>query len=168
MLHIAIVNEDPSMVKFLLQADVNFQERCFGNFMCPEDQKSSRTDSLDHEWVNVCPETTYEGYVYWGEYPLTFAACLGQEECYRLMLSRGADPDAQDTNGNTVLHLLVIYQKLEAFDMAYEVGARLAIRNVLNLTALTLSARLARIDMFFHILNLEREIYWQIGKIVNV
>lgn len=49
--------------------------------------------------------------------------------------------------------------------MAYEVGARLAIRNVLNLTALTLSARLARIDMFFHILNLEREIYWQIGSI---
>lgn len=51
-------------------------------------------------------------YVYWGEYPLTFAACLGQEECYRLMLSKGAIPDAQDTNGNTVLHLLVIYQKL--------------------------------------------------------
>lgn len=51
-------------------------------------------------------------YVYWGEYPLTFAACLGQEECFRLMLSRGADPNAQDTNGNTVLHLLVIYEKL--------------------------------------------------------
>lgn len=47
--------------------------------------------------------------------------------------------------------------------MAYEVGAKLSIRNVLNLTPLTLAARLARIDMFFHILNLEREIYWQIG-----
>lgn len=61
VLHIAIVNEDPSMVKFLLAADVHFQERCFGNFMCPEDQKSSRTDSLDHEWVNVCPVTNYLG-----------------------------------------------------------------------------------------------------------
>lgn len=49
--------------------------------------------------------------------------------------------------------------------MAYEVGASLAIRNVLNLTPLTLAAKLARIDMFFHILNLEREIYWQIGSI---
>lgn len=28
------------------------------------------------------------------------------------MLVRGADPDAQDTNGNTVLHLLVILEKL--------------------------------------------------------
>lgn len=51
-------------------------------------------------------------YVYWGEYPLSFAACLGQEESYRLMLARGADPNNQDTNGNTVLHMLVIYEKI--------------------------------------------------------
>ena len=51
-------------------------------------------------------------YVYWGEYPLSFAACLGQEECYRLMLARGANSSNQDTNGNTVLHMLVIYEKI--------------------------------------------------------
>ncbi|KAG8249026.1 hypothetical protein J6590_029376 [Homalodisca vitripennis] len=146
VLHIAIVNEDPAMVKFLLDNGVDFQERCFGNFMCPEDQKFSRSDSLDHEWVNLTPFTNYEGYVYWGEYPLSFAACRSQEECYRLILARGANPDSQDTNGNTVLHMLVIYEKL-------------------NLTPLTLAAKLARIEMFFHILNIEREIYWQIGSI---
>ncbi|CAG9827228.1 unnamed protein product [Diabrotica balteata] len=146
-------------------ANVNIHERCFGNFMCPEDQKFSRSDSLDHEWVNVCQETNYEGYVYWGEYPLTFAACLGQEESFRLILARGADPDAQDSNGNTVLHLLVIKEKSEHFDMAYEVGSSLSIRNNQNLTPLTLAAKLARTEMFFHILNLEREIYWQIGSI---
>jgi ankyrin repeat protein len=54
----------------------------------------------------------YCRYVYWGEYPLSFAACLGQEESYRLMLARGADPNNQDTNGNTVLHMLVIYEKI--------------------------------------------------------
>lgn len=43
---------------------------------------------------------------------MSFAACLGQEECYRLILARGADPDKQDTNGNTVLHMLVIYEKI--------------------------------------------------------
>jgi hypothetical protein len=48
--------------------------------------------------------------------------------------------------------------------MAYEVGASLSIRNVQNLTPLTLAAKLARIELFFHILNIEREIYWQIGK----
>lgn len=51
-------------------------------------------------------------YVYWGEYPLSFAACLGQEESYRLMLAKGANPDNQDTNGNTALHMLVIHNKL--------------------------------------------------------
>lgn len=47
--------------------------------------------------------------------------------------------------------------------MCYEVGAFLSIKNLLVLTPLTLAAKLARTDMFFHILNLEREIYWQIG-----
>lgn len=165
VLHLAIVNEDPAMVKFFLDNGANYHERCFGNFMCPEDQKASRTDSLDHEWVNLAVETNYEGYVYWGEYPLTFAACLNQEECYRLMLARGANPDSQDTNGNTSLHLLTIYEKIQTFDMAYELGADLRVRNIQNLTPLTLAAKLARIDMFFHILNIEREIYWQIGSI---
>ncbi|XP_015178085.1 PREDICTED: transient receptor potential cation channel subfamily V member 5 isoform X1 [Polistes dominula] len=165
VLHIAIVNEDPAMVKYLLDSGADVHERCFGNFMSPEDQKASRYDSLDHEWVCVAPETNYSGYVYWGEYPLNFAACLGQEECYRLILARGADPDKQDTNGNTVLHMLVIYEKAATFDMAYEVGASLSIRNVQHLTPLTLSAKLGRVEMFFHILNIEREIYWQIGSI---
>ncbi|GAB0094010.1 transient receptor potential cation channel subfamily V member 5 [Sergentomyia squamirostris] len=164
-LHIAIVNEDPAMVKFLLDAGSDVNERCCGNFMCPEDQKASRYDCPDHEYVGVLPLTNYDGYVYWGEYPLTFAACLGQEECYRLVLARGADPDAQDTNGNTVLHMLVIYEKVTTFDMAYEVGSTLSIRNQQNLTPLTLAAKLARVEMFFHILNIEREIYWQLGSV---
>ena len=50
-------------------------------------------------------------YTYWGEYPLGFAACLNQEECVRLLVAKGADPNAQDTNGNTVLHMLVVRDK---------------------------------------------------------
>lgn len=57
------MNEDPSMVKFLLECNVNINERAFGNFFSPEDQKSSRIDSLDHEWIDVCPETNYDGSV---------------------------------------------------------------------------------------------------------
>lgn len=153
------------MVKYLLDAGANVKERCYGAFMSPEDQKASRSDCEEHEWVDVNHMTNYDGYVYWGEYPLSFAACLGQEECYRLVLARGADPDAQDLNGNTVLHMMVIYEKLETFDMAYEVGSTLGIRNVLHLTPLTLAAKLGRVEMFCHIMNIEREIYWQLGSI---
>ncbi|XP_043237140.1 transient receptor potential cation channel subfamily V member 5-like [Amphibalanus amphitrite] len=165
VLHIAIVNEDPAMVKFLLNKGVDVHERCFGNFMCPEDQKSSRADVLGTEIVQVSANTNYKGYVYWGEYPLSFAACLGQEECYRLILARGADPDTQDTNGNTTIHMMVIYDKMSMFDLVYECGARIDLVNRLGLTPLTLAAKLAKKDIFFHILKVQREIYWQIGNI---
>ncbi|XP_055376227.1 transient receptor potential cation channel subfamily V member 5 [Condylostylus longicornis] len=165
VLHIAIVNEDPAMVKFLLDAGADVNQRCCGAFMSPEDQKPSRYDSPEHEHVGVTPISNYEGYVYWGEYPLSFAACLSQEECYRLVLAKGADPDLQDTNGNTVLHMMVIYEKINMFDMAYEVGSALHIRNVQNLTPLTLSAKIGRVEIFFHIMNIDREIYWQLGSI---
>ncbi|KAK2708049.1 hypothetical protein QYM36_015666 [Artemia franciscana] len=105
-------------------------------------------------------------YVYWGEYPLSFAACLGQEECYRLILAKGADPNRQDTNGNTVLHMLVIYNKMAIFDTAYELGADLNIRNALHLTPLTLAAKLAHKEMYDHIVKIQREIYWQLGGVV--
>ena len=68
---------------------IDFHEKCYGNFFCPEDQKMSRMDSLDHEEVDVRTKTNYAGYVYWGEYSLCFAAVLNQEECFRLILSRG-------------------------------------------------------------------------------
>lgn len=50
-------------------------------------------------------------YTYWGEFPLGFAACLGQEECVRLLRAKGSDPNLQDSNGNTVLHMLVVHDK---------------------------------------------------------
>ena len=42
VLHIAIVNEEPATVKFLLDSGVDFTQRCCGKFFSPEDQKSSR------------------------------------------------------------------------------------------------------------------------------
>jgi len=50
-------------------------------------------------------------HVYLGEYPLSFAACLGQEECARLLVAKGSNPNLQDSNGNTVMHMLVIHDK---------------------------------------------------------
>jgi hypothetical protein len=57
----SVVAEDPTMTKYLLDEGILFHERAYGNFFCPEDQKSSRNDSLDHELVDVKAETNYEG-----------------------------------------------------------------------------------------------------------
>ena len=52
------------------------------------------------------------GYAYYGEYPLAFASCFGHEEIYDYLIDHGADPDAKDSFGNAVLHMLVISNQL--------------------------------------------------------
>uniref|UniRef100_A0A8W8L649 Transient receptor potential cation channel subfamily V member 6 n=1 Tax=Magallana gigas TaxID=29159 RepID=A0A8W8L649_MAGGI len=177
ILHIAIVNEDPAMVKFLLDNGADVHERACGNFFCPDDQKSSRMDTYDHEWVDVTEKTNYEGHVYFGEYPLSFAACLGQEECVRLLVAKGANPNYQDSNGNTVMHMLVIHDrkeseyegqyasKQEMFNLLVELGARLDIKNRQGLTPLTLAAKLTRKEMYEYILEKIRQVVWIFGNV---
>ena len=65
----------------------------------------------------------------WGEYSHSFAAFLNQEECYRLILAKGANHDLQDSNGNTVTHIMVVYNNMRMFDLAVECGASI---NILN------------------------------------
>ena len=59
---------------------------------------------------------------------------------------------------------MVIHDNMGMFDLAVECGATIATRNNLNLNPLTVAAYLAHKDMFFHIANIEREVYWQIGR----
>ena len=58
----AIVNEDPAMVKFLLDQKADFHQRCCGSFFAPDDQKASRRDSEKHEWPDMAAATNYSGY----------------------------------------------------------------------------------------------------------
>ena len=111
-LHMAIVSEDASMVRFLLLNGADVHQRCSGKFFCPEDQKNVQEHTIHQEGPLFPVNTNYMGYAYFGEYPLSFAAILNQEECIRLLMAMGADPNKQDFNGNTVLHMLVINNNL--------------------------------------------------------
>ena len=88
-----------------------------------------------------------------------------QEECYRMILARGANHDLVDSNGNSVTHILVVFDNMRMFDLAVECGASINIKNKLNMTPLTVAAYLAHMEMFFHIVSMEREVYWQIGAV---
>lgn len=56
--------------------------------------------------------TDYEGLAYLGEYPLAWAACLGNETVYNKLLDYDADPNAQDNFGNMILHMVVVCNQL--------------------------------------------------------
>uniref|UniRef100_A0A158P911 ANK_REP_REGION domain-containing protein n=1 Tax=Angiostrongylus cantonensis TaxID=6313 RepID=A0A158P911_ANGCA len=164
--HQAIVNEDVEMVYFLCKKGADVHQRCYGSFFCADDQKASRTDSLEHEWVDLVQNTRYTGQMYWGELPLSFAACTNNQDCFRLLRAFRADPNMTDTNGNTVLHMTVIHDLPEMFMLAYNSGASLSARNNLKLTPLALAARLANKRMFSLILECEMDIVWRYGDIV--
>ncbi len=76
-------------------------------------------DNVAQECPEVSIATNYDGYCYFGEYPLSFAAVLQQEESIRLLIAKGADTNCQDSNGNTALHMCVIYNRLVSWEMFF-------------------------------------------------
>uniref|UniRef100_A0A914YDM3 Ion transport domain-containing protein n=1 Tax=Panagrolaimus superbus TaxID=310955 RepID=A0A914YDM3_9BILA len=179
-LHMGIVNENAEMVRFLLKAGADVSQRCSGNFFTCDDQKNSREDKWDSEHAILSRHSSYTGHLYWGEYPLAFAACLSQVACFRMLCAHGADPNWQDSNLNTVLHICTIRQNWTMFELALSQGANLHILNRQGLTPLTLAAYLARKQvkkisisiytkkfeqMFEHIVEVEREVHWTYGAV---
>lgn len=67
--------------------------------------------------------------------------------------------------GGNILYTVVPSALQDMFDMAFEAGGSIGVKNRQGLIPMTLAAILAHRDIFFHILNIEREIYWQIGEL---
>ena len=63
-LHMAVVNEDLSLVKYLLNNGADVKARAIGKFFCADDQKESREEVLEHEWYQMKTETNYMGFAY--------------------------------------------------------------------------------------------------------
>uniref|UniRef100_A0A8B9WWP2 Ion transport domain-containing protein n=1 Tax=Bos mutus grunniens TaxID=30521 RepID=A0A8B9WWP2_BOSMU len=85
-LHIAVMNRNVNLVKALLAHGASVSARAIGSAF----------------------RLTPHNLIYFGEHPLSFAACMGSEEIVRLLIEHGADIRAQDSLGNTVLHILVL------------------------------------------------------------
>ncbi|XP_044626433.2 transient receptor potential cation channel subfamily V member 6 isoform X1 [Equus asinus] len=85
-LHIAIMNQNVNLVRALLAHGASVSARATGTAF----------------------HRSPHNRIYFGEHPLSFAACVGSEEIVRLLIEHGADIRAQDSLGNTVLHILIL------------------------------------------------------------
>ena len=157
-LHIAIVQADIEMVEFLLEHHAEVNEcRCVGSFFKPP-----------------------KGKIYLGEHPLTFAACVEREgknkEMIRLLLRQGASFFNQDEFGNTLLHVLVIQDKVDMYNYIMDLYGLYKkpgdpdleqIKNKQGRTPLGLSAALAKGELFEAIMKRRKETLWIYGRPIH-
>ncbi|XP_026467661.1 uncharacterized protein LOC113371242 [Ctenocephalides felis] len=157
-LHLAIAYSNNELVQDLLEAGANVNQRAIGSFFLPRDQQQIRR----------CKYTDYEGLAYLGEYPLAWAACCANESVYNMLLDNGADPDLCDTFGNTVLHMVVVCDKLDMFGYALrhpKLPAKNGMLNYAGLTPLTLACTLGRAEVFREMLELSAKEFWRYSNI---
>ncbi|XP_028665786.2 transient receptor potential cation channel subfamily V member 5-like isoform X1 [Erpetoichthys calabaricus] len=154
-LHIAVVNQNINLLKELICRGANIiTPRVTGSYF----QKNT------------------QNLVYFGEHILSFAASVGNEEIVKLLIEEGANIHAQDSLGNTVLHILVFQPNkstsCQIFDliMSYDKpkGGQLSldfIQNHNGLTPFKMSAAEGNLVMFQHILNKRRVFQWCYGPL---
>ncbi|KAM8953131.1 transient receptor potential cation channel subfamily V member 6-like [Pelodytes ibericus] len=155
-LHIAIANQNTDMVKELLarKADLH-NARVVGTFFAPRKK----------------------GHYYYGEYVTSFAAAVGNHKILQLLVENGAPLHSQDSQGNTVLHILVLhpnkslayktYDFLTSLISEREIAYLESIANNEGLTPLTLSAQEGDVMMFKYFIKKRRHTYWSFGPWVS-
>ncbi|XP_043935099.1 transient receptor potential cation channel subfamily V member 6-like [Protopterus annectens] len=155
-LHIAVLNQNVNLVKALIQmgADVA-SPRAVGSFFRRSPQNM----------------------IYYGEHILSFAACTGNEEIVKLLIKNGADIRAQDSLGNTVLHILTLQPNKTIACQICDVisscdkdktGPPLnEISNHDGLTPFKLSAMEGNVVVFQHLVQKRKRFQWSYGTLTS-
>ncbi|XP_053316931.1 transient receptor potential cation channel subfamily V member 6-like [Spea bombifrons] len=153
-LHIAILKQDVEMVKLILKHGADVMH-----------SKTSCT----------CCIPGLECLCNFGEFPLSFAACTGNEEIIKLLIEHKAPLNAQDSFGNTVFHTLVLQENKEMACHMYDLILALVplkdsrcieeVENDDGFTPLKLAANEGNIEMFKYLVSKQKKIYWTIGTI---
>ncbi|KAF6276312.1 transient receptor potential cation channel subfamily V member 5 [Rhinolophus ferrumequinum] len=155
-LHVAIMNQNVNLVRALLAHGASVSARATGTAF------------------HLSPHN----HLYFGEHPLSFAACVGSEEMVRLLLEHGADLRAQDSLGNTVLHVLILqpnktfacqmYNLLLSYDGhgAHRQSLDL-VPNHQGLTPFKLAGVEGNTVMFQHLMQRRKHIQWTYGRLTS-
>lgn len=162
-LHFAIINNAIDAFKVLLETDhCDVHARAKGKFFIPMDIKLG---------AEMLKKDDYEGFAYYGEFPLSFAASVGNDQMYDLLLEKNADISRKDKFGNTALHMTVIHNKIDMYHHAVthsnpKYRADPSVKNKDGLTPLALAAKLGRSEMFKAILDISATKYWAYSRMI--
>ncbi|CAO2603358.1 Transient receptor potential cation channel subfamily V member 5 [Lemmus lemmus] len=154
-LHIAVMNQNVNLVRALLARGASVSARATG--------------SAFHR--------SPHNLIYYGEHPLSFAACVGSEEIVRLLIEHGADIRAQDSLGNTVLHILILqpnktfacqmYNLLLSYDGGDHLKSLELVPNNQGLTPFKLAGVEGNTVMFQHLMQKRKHIQWSCGSLTS-
>ncbi|OBS69690.1 hypothetical protein A6R68_01768, partial [Neotoma lepida] len=152
-LHIAVMNQNVNLVRALLARGASVSARATGSAF------------------HLSPHNL----IYYGEHPLSFAACVGSEEIVRLLIEHGADIRAQDSLGNTVLHILILqpnktfacqmYNLLLSYDGGDHLKSLELVPNNQGLTPFKLAGVEGNTVMFQHLMQKRKHIQWTYGPL---
>ena len=159
-LHFAIIQNNLEAVDILLKTNkVDLHAQARGKFFIPVDIKRGDIKLRKHK---------FEGYAYYGEYPLSFAASTGNKKIYDKLIASGCDPNRVDRYGNGVLHLAVIHNQPDMYYHALTHQKKQPnpdLCNNANLTPLALAAKLGKTAMFKKILDVSSRHYWSYNTV---
>ncbi|KAG8515857.1 Transient receptor potential cation channel subfamily V member 6, partial [Galemys pyrenaicus] len=191
-LHIAIVNQNVNLVRALLAHGASVSARATGmafrrsprNLIYFGERQAQGWGAEEwgggQPWGSVLGSWLlgYGPSVPPGEHPLSFAACVGNEEIVRLLMEHGADIRAQDALGNTVLHLLILqpnktfacqmYSLLLSYDgLGDHLQSLELVPNHQGLTPFKLAGVEGNTVMFQHLMQRRKHIQWTYGPLTS-
>ncbi|KAE8604027.1 hypothetical protein XENTR_v10014538 [Xenopus tropicalis] len=153
-LHIAIVNQNAEMVRELIARKADMENaRATGNFFAPR----------------------RKGQHYYGEYVTSFAAYVGNQEILQTLVENEAPLETQDSQGNTVFHILVLHQNKSMACKMYDFLAAIipkkqlsyleTITNNDGMTPFKLAAQQGDVQMFEYFIKKRRHTILSFGPL---
>lgn len=146
-LNIAIESGDMEFTKFLITNGANVNSLMQDGLSLIGYAIAQNNMDLLQILIENGANVNYTGGDSWAKTPLQTASRLGLDNVVRILLTRNADINSVDMNGNTALHTAALNSQLSVVKLLLEKNPNLDIQNKVGNTALHLAVISGNIDI---------------------